>query len=840
MPEFSFGLALVQQEPLSSERPLVAVITVDPLQLWIIQLAIIVSTASLLSLALRRIRQPKVIAEVLAGILLGPTVFGRIPGFTETIFTQESRPYLLLTADIGLCLFLFLVGLEIDGSIIKKNVRLSATVALAGMLFPFIVGAGISALLYRQFTGDIIQITYFMFFGGVAFSVTAFPVLCRILTELKLLDTTVGVSVLSAGVANDIVGWVFLAVSIAILKAGSGATAMYVILGCAGWTLFLLFPVKYGLKILAVKSGSSAFVTGLIVPREGNLAIALTEKLEDMVQIIFLPLYFALLGMSTDFGLLNDGVTWAYTIAIILSAFLSKFGSCALAARYAAGLSWRESGAIGSLMSCKGCVCSYADTSIAHSTTNSLVELIVLHLGLSAGVFTPRVFTMFVLEALVLTFITTPLVVHFYPPHLRSHTYGVALSDGTIDKTSSESSSQACCVTSKRRFTVVLDTLEHIPCLMEFSKLIGPPTLPQSHDLSSSTLTQKHAPPSIQALRLIELSDRPSSVMKSSHMADTLRDTDPILAVFKMFGQLHALSVTPAIDVTTYDSYADSVAEHAHAYGADVILLPWLIEAPNSPTAVDSNIPPPRGTAAGKAPPSSVLPNPSTANHARFLQGVMKLATTSVAVFVDCNVDNMAQANGGAPHIFFPFFGGPDDRLALEYVTHFCRNEKATATVIRMIEKDLRENDSGLVSPAEPRGKGGRAWVPGFPDTLDERRLQSKADDDTVWEQCTSFSSDGLSAVDFRECITTLPLHASLQEVEISKRSNARLLIVVGRSQDSEDSETSARELKDVMEEYGTVGAEVVKTIGSVGTAFVLAGSGAGLIVFQSARNARD
>jgi Kef-type K+ transport system membrane component KefB len=137
-------------------------------------------------------------------IYVGPTAFGRIPGFTTHVFPPESRPYLSLVANIGLCLFLFLVGLEIDAGVIKRNARLSATVALSGMILPFGIGAGISHALYNEFIDPSVQFTHFMLFTGVAYSITAFPVLCRILTELKLLDTTVGIVVLSAGVGNDV------------------------------------------------------------------------------------------------------------------------------------------------------------------------------------------------------------------------------------------------------------------------------------------------------------------------------------------------------------------------------------------------------------------------------------------------------------------------------------------------------------------------------------------------------------------------------------------------------------------------------------------------------------
>lgn len=169
---------------------------------------------------------------------------------------MDSQPYLSLVANIGLCLFLFLVGLEIDAGVIKRNARLSATVALAGMTIPFGFGAALAVPLYNRFVDESVKFTHFMLFTGVAYSITAFPVLCRILTELKLLDTTVGIVVLSAGVGNDIVGWTLLALSVALVNAGSGLMALWILLTCVGWTLFLLFPVKYTLAWIARRTGS--------------------------------------------------------------------------------------------------------------------------------------------------------------------------------------------------------------------------------------------------------------------------------------------------------------------------------------------------------------------------------------------------------------------------------------------------------------------------------------------------------------------------------------------------------------------------------------------------------
>jgi Kef-type K+ transport system membrane component KefB len=243
---------------------------------------IIIITTQILGLGLRKLRQPQVVAEVLGGILLGtasaslcslrqlirylgPTAFGRIPGFSQHIFPPQSIPYLSLVADIGLCLFLFLVGLEIDMAIIRRNVRLSVSVAAAGVAIPFGLGAALAIPLYRHFIdASEVSYTHFMLFTGVAFSITAFPVLCRILTELKLLDTTVGIVVLSAGVGNDIIGWTLLALSVALVNAGSGLTALWILMICVGWSLFMLFIVRRVLFWVArstrsIESGPTIF-----------------------------------------------------------------------------------------------------------------------------------------------------------------------------------------------------------------------------------------------------------------------------------------------------------------------------------------------------------------------------------------------------------------------------------------------------------------------------------------------------------------------------------------------------------------------------------------------------
>ncbi|KAF8919263.1 Sodium/hydrogen exchanger family-domain-containing protein [Mucidula mucida] len=847
MPEFSTTVvslfqkrAAKEQGGLLSGKDPSAFNPDDPIRLWIIQVGVIVATASLLALGLRKIRQPKVIAEVLGG---------RVPGFTEHIFPEESRPYLSLVANIGLCLFLFLVGLEIEGGVVKRNAKLSAAIGLAGMVIPFGLGAGLSYPIYQDFIDESVKFTHFMLFAGVAFSITAFPVLCRILTELKLLDTTVGIVVLSAGVANDIVGWTLLALSVALVNAGSGLTAVYILLVCVGWTLFLLIAVKPALAWLARYTGSiengptmffmtitilllfgsafftdiigvhaifGAFLVGIIVPREGNMAIHLTEKLEDMVSIIFLPLYFTLSGLSTDLGLLNDGITWGYTIAICSLAFFGKFGGCTIAARYAAGFSWRESSAIGSLMSCKG-----------------LVELIVLNVGLSAGILSQKVFSMFVLEALVLTFATTPLVTYFYP---QEHRVRVAttgpnfknVNDGNEEGRPSGQRSIAGDGVTKKRFTFVLDKLEHIPGMMIMAQLIQPSIADPLAlcDTGSSSSTSKAADkakivpgPSIEALRLIELSDRTSAVMKSS-AHDSLLHSDPLLSIFKMFGQLNDLIMTTALSIVPYDDLSLTIGNPFDA------LFKTTGTTDKTASAVQSH----------------------------FVRGVFAGAKTDVALFVDQMPPSLQM--GGSQHVVLPFFGGPDDRLALDFVAQLCENPRITATIIRVTKKEI---ESGLVSvPSAHLGDEKRpedsnmltiaSAANAFPDTVygyatTETRLQSETADNIAWARyarpsasATYPTQDSLQRMEFRDLSSPVPLHAIVTTTneEVVAREGKRVLVVAGRSRRLAV-ENHSQEIKTLISEHGHIPSDVTKTIGDVATAFIVTRSASGVVVVQAA-----
>ncbi|CCH46917.1 K(+)/H(+) antiporter 1 [Wickerhamomyces ciferrii] len=411
----------------------------NPLTLFLFQAIFIIALCQIIHLPLGYMKQPRVIAEVISGILLGPSVFGRIPDFTSTCFPKESIPLLTLVANIGVVLFLFLVGLEVDVQFIKKNIKIALSVGLVNMAIPFGLGCAVSVGIYNQYKvvqdGEpTIKFTTYMVFIAVAMCITAFPVLARILTELRLLKERVGTIVLAAGITNDVVGWMLLALSVTLANAGSGITTLYILLVVIGWALFVIFPMRWFLRKVIMrkdlKKGSlsrfsimiilifvfissfftdiigahpifGAFLVGVIVPREYGFVIDLTNKIEDLVHIVLIPIYFALAGFNVNFAELNQGIDWAYIIGIIVIAMVGKIFGGYVSAKFN-GLLWRESLAVGVLMSCKG-----------------IVEIVVLNVGLTADIISHKVFSMFVVMTLVSTFLTTPLTLLVYPVWYR-------------------------------------------------------------------------------------------------------------------------------------------------------------------------------------------------------------------------------------------------------------------------------------------------------------------------------------------------------------------------------------------------------------------------------------
>lgn len=413
-----------------------------PYSILLFQVVVIITISQLIYYPLSLIKQPRVIAEVLTGIILGHTVLGRIPNFTTYVFPPGSIAGLSIISTVGVCLLLFMVGCEVDVGFIRKHLFTAMTVGILNMAVPFGFGCAVAVGLwndYRSGAPDLpeIKFTTFMVFIAVAMCITAFPVLVRILTELRLVKDRVGVVVIAAGITNDLLGWILLALSITLANSSKSETTAYIVLVTIGWCLLIIYPVRFILRYILIKmmndvnnpNGPSrlamliilmivfsssfftdiigvhpifgAFIAGVIIPRENNYVIKLTSRIEDLVNILLIPIYFGMAGLDVDLGLLNKGIDWGWAVGLIGIAMIGKIFGGFVAAKLN-GLYWRESLTVGILMSCKG-----------------IVEIVVLQTGLRANIITQKVYSMFILMALVTTFLTTPLTNWCYPEQYR-------------------------------------------------------------------------------------------------------------------------------------------------------------------------------------------------------------------------------------------------------------------------------------------------------------------------------------------------------------------------------------------------------------------------------------
>jgi Kef-type K+ transport system membrane component KefB len=389
-----------------------------PLALLLFQIITIVLVARVFGWIFRKIGQPSVIGEIIAGIVLGPSLFGLyFPDMKEALFPLASLGNLQLLSQIGLILFMFVIGMELDLKVLKNKANDAVVISHASIVIPFALGIGLSYYIYHQFAPAGVEFLSFSLFMGIAMSITAFPVLARIVQERGIHKTRLGTIVITCAAADDITAWCLLAAVIAIVKAGSFVSSLYVIGLSVGYVLMMLFVVKPFLKrigeLYAKKDNIkksvvaiffltlivSSYLTeiigihalfGAIMPDISKFRNVFIEKVEDVSLILLLPLFFVFTGLRTEIGLINEPHLWKITGFIILVAVAGKFFGSALAAKFV-GQSWRDSLTIGALMNTRG-----------------LMELVVLNIGYELGVLSPKVFTMMVIMALVTTFMTGP------------------------------------------------------------------------------------------------------------------------------------------------------------------------------------------------------------------------------------------------------------------------------------------------------------------------------------------------------------------------------------------------------------------------------------------------
>ncbi|MBF0462948.1 MAG: cation:proton antiporter [Magnetococcales bacterium] len=393
------------------------------LTLLLAQIAAVMLVSRAIGVVARWVGQPLVIAEVIAGITLGPSLLGWVwPEAMTVLFPESSLTVLRMLSQIGLVLFMFLVGLKLDLKLFKVRTGESVFISHASIIVPFALGAGASWWLYAVYASPGVPFISFLLFLGISMSVTAFPVLARILEEHHLLESRVGAIAIVCAAVDDVTAWCLLALVVAVASNQSIASAFWTtvlalifilvmvflvrpllrilggrVVGRGGlipsvvaFSLLLLFASSALTELIGIHALFGAFLFGAILPKEAKIAESLVEKLETVTVVLFLPLFFAYSGLRTQIGLISQAGEWLVTGALILIATLGKFGGSAVAARLT-GLSWSEASVIGILMNTRG-----------------LMELIVLNIGLDLGIISPTVFTMLVIMALVTTIATTP------------------------------------------------------------------------------------------------------------------------------------------------------------------------------------------------------------------------------------------------------------------------------------------------------------------------------------------------------------------------------------------------------------------------------------------------
>ena len=412
---------------------------------FFLQLAVICAAGRLCSAVGRRFLQPPVVCEMVAGVLLGPSLFGWIaPGASAWIFPREAMPILFAASQLGLALYMFCVGLEFRPELLATGWRSSVSVSLAGIAAPLVLGAGLGAWSHAQpgfFAPEVLR-WQAMLFAGAAMCITAFPMLARIIVERGLSGTRVGALALAAGACDDVAAWAMLAVLLAVLKSDAGI-ALSAIGGGLLFTAAVFFVARPLARRLVARAGPAAlgmdglgaallglmiaawitdsirlyavfgaFLFGLSLPR-GEFARAVRERVEPVTTVLLLPTFFAYSGLNTRLGLLDSPALWAAAALVLLASTAGKGLACGLAARLG-GYTLAESAAVGTLMNSRG-----------------LMELILLNIGLERGVITPTTFTIYVLMAVATTLAASP-VFELVRPYLSGGTRARAPSPSPV------------------------------------------------------------------------------------------------------------------------------------------------------------------------------------------------------------------------------------------------------------------------------------------------------------------------------------------------------------------------------------------------------------------------
>ena len=414
----------------------------NPLSRLFLQLLIIVSASCAVGWTFTRFGQPAVVGEMIAGILLGPSLFGLLaPNIFQFVFAASSLDALRLFSQIGVCLFMFAVGMELDVSQLRHKARAAVVVGHGSIVIPYFLGVTLALFLYSRLAQPGASFIAFALFMGISMSITAFPVLVRILQDRGILKTPLGNTATMCAAVGDVTAWSILAFVVAIARAssvGGAAVSLGLVLIFVALMLFVLkrnlpawlrpalerdepgkgaLAVVLGVvlvsalstELIGIQALFGAFLAGIIMPTAGGFRQKLVVRVESLSSVLLLPLFFAFIGLRTQIGLLNGGRDWLICFGIIGVATVGKLGGTALTARLV-GMQWRESFQLGALMNTRG-----------------LMELIALNIGYELNILSLRIFTMLVVMALVTTVMTGPLLTLFGKRRLMPSTMSEAV-----------------------------------------------------------------------------------------------------------------------------------------------------------------------------------------------------------------------------------------------------------------------------------------------------------------------------------------------------------------------------------------------------------------------------
>ncbi|MGA2413925.1 MAG: cation:proton antiporter [Candidatus Sulfotelmatobacter sp.] len=392
----------------------------------VLQISVILALCRVVGGIFRKLGQPRVVGEMFAGILLGPSLLGWIaPGISSYLFPSSSLGFLNALSQIGVVVFMFLVGLGINPRELKNHGHAAVLTSHVSITAPFVLAAFLSLYLYPKLSDDSVAFTSFALFMGSAMSVTAFPVLARILIERGLLQSRLGTVAIASAAVDDVTGWCILAYIVVLTRAAHSGTSIWMTIGgilvFAAFMIYAVRPLLRRLEIsyrdrgqlsenalalmLLLVLGSAlctewlglhllfgAFMMGAIMPKERTFVRYVLDRFETITVTLLLPLFFAFTGLRTNIGLVKGPEMWMYCGLIVLVATVGKLGGSTLAS-WLTGMPGREAAGLGTLMNTRG-----------------LMELVILDIGLDIKVISPALFSMMVIMALVTTFMATPLL----------------------------------------------------------------------------------------------------------------------------------------------------------------------------------------------------------------------------------------------------------------------------------------------------------------------------------------------------------------------------------------------------------------------------------------------